>query len=529
MEQPPALAPIQRRARIIAAQVAFVATLGGVTLWLLLRPSDDLLIRRADAWMDAGRYHYAATAYSDALNRNPANRNARLGLARADYALRQYADAISLSEPLLRETDPAWHAATLTLIGQAADALGQDGTIYLQAAAALNIPPIMYRISNRRLAEARWAQQDYPRAIAAYQRSSTTVGGTDAYPATASQPAWDFVPFDTTSDRQRAVYYATLLQASVNLSDTIATMKTLTIPELKGRATSFITTLTKAPPSTVGEAAVRLTIVGTAYIALGECGLARATLDRAAQAMRPDRPFADLFAYRSVCRQRAGDRSGAEADLKQALKIDPNRGLAHLLYGQYYLDLPQPDLPQAQRELDAARAADSTNPLLYLDYYNLALAAGDYATAEQQLTVFAAFAQGKPAPDGLPPKARLANFYLDTGYNLCNGNGYKAAEDAGRSGDAAGLDAQGWAEHLCDRGAANAGLVPLTRAATLDPAGARIRYHLGAVYARMGETALARDQLMWAQDLDPDGEIARRALDLMARLPPEVGRLKIKD
>jgi tetratricopeptide (TPR) repeat protein len=529
MEQPPALAPAAPRAVIVAAQVAFVAALVGVTLWLLLRPNDEPLIRRADSWMAEGRYHYAADAYREALDHNPANRNARLGLVRAEYALHQYADAISLSEPLLRETDPTWHAATLVLIGMAADALGRDGVIYLQAAASLNTPATIYRISTRRLAEVAWARQNYTLALTAYLSISTTVGGPDPYPAYASQPAWDFAPFDAASDRQRALYYDTLLHASANLSETIATLQSLTLPELQGKAASFTATLAKGQPLAAGDDAARLTVVGAAYIAVGECGLARATLDRAALQMTRAHPLADLFAYRSVCRRLAGDMSGAQRDLQQALTIDPNSGLAHHLYAQYYLSLPQPNLPQAQHELDAARDADPSNPLLYLDYYNLALAFSDYAAAEQALTTFAGLAQVQPALDGLSAKARLANFYLDTGYNLCNGNGYQAAEAAGLDGDASGLDAQGWVEHLCQRNAVGAGLAPLTRATALDPASARIHYHLGAVYATLGETALARDELMWAQDLDPDGDIGRRAFDLMVRLPQGVGRLRIKD
>ncbi len=518
MEQPSALAPTTRRALISAAQVAFVAALVGVTLWLLLRPSDDFLISRADAWMDAGRYHYAAAAYNAALDHDPANRNARLGLARADYALHQYADAVSLSEPLLRDTDPTWHAATLTLIGRAAAAMGQDGSVYLHTAANLSTPATIYRISNRRLAEAQWERGDFAAANASYQRINAAYDQPPANNPSGSQPGWDFVPFDAASDRQRAIYYATLWHASNNLTNTIGIMHALTLPELKAAATAFAATLAQGLAAASDDTA-RLTALGAAYIAANQCGLATTTLDRAVQSMNPSRPQAALFAYRSVCLRQNSDNTGAQADLQQALKIDPNSGLAHHLYADYYLSLTTPDLPRAQHELDAARDANPTDPLLYLDYYNLALDQGDYAAAEQQLTVFAGLAQGKPALGGLSPKARLANFYLDTGYNLCNSTGAQVAEAAGLEGNAGGLDAQGWAEHLCQPNAVGAGLNPLTRAAALDPTSARSHYHLGVVYAALHENVAARDQLMWAQDLDPGGDIARRALDAMVRLP----------
>lgn len=518
MEQSSALARTPPRAVIIAAQVVFVAALVAVVLYLTLRPNDDALIRQADLWMKAGRYNYALNAYTTALEHNANNRAARLGVARADYALHNYTAAVSLSTPLLSDSDPAWHAATLALIGMAATALGQDGRRYLQAAASLTLPETSYRIAQRHLAETDWAKQDYAAALAAYHKIDSSLDQ-PSINTSASQPEWDFVPFDAASDRQRAVYYATLFHAADNFTNTLGIMQSLTLPELRGNASAFAASLTKSLPQTNGDAVAITTSLGVAYTAIGECGLARQTLDAAAAQMNPSRPSADLFAYRSVCRLRSGDDKGAQADLQLALKIDPNSGLAHQLYAEYYLNQSQPDTVHAQEELDSARDADATNPLVYLDYYNLDLAEGNYTDAEQNLTAFAGLAQGKDELNSLSPKARLADFYLDTGYNLCNNTGFDVAEAAGQAGDAAGLDAQGWAEHLCDSDPPWAGLDPLARAAQLDPQSARIHYHLGTVYAEYGQTAAARDQLMWAQDLDPGSDIARRALQLMARLP----------
>ena len=90
---------------------------------------------------------------------------------------------------------------------------------------------------------------------------------------------------------------------------------------------------------------------------------------------------ADLLVNRALAFADCGDVLSAQADLQQALRIDPNHALA-----LHHLALLDGDNPELEERLTAAIRADSLLPDAWLERANYRLRTKDYAGAEHDYT-----------------------------------------------------------------------------------------------------------------------------------------------
>jgi hypothetical protein len=109
----------------------------------------------------------------------------------------------------------------------------------------------------------------------------------------------------------------------------------------------------------------------------------------------------------------------------------------------------------------------------------------------------------------------LAQFYFVAGsvHHDCALARDAAQRAVNRRPTAAALDVLGWAQHLC--GDDTTAQATLARAVATDPQLPAAQYHYGLVLKGFGDPA-ARTALEAAQDLDPGGLWARRALSELA-------------
>jgi Flp pilus assembly protein TadD len=260
------------------------------------------------------------------------------------------------------------------------------------------------------------------------------------------------------------------------------------------------------PPLAPASAA---TIWGRMWVQAEEWRVAARTLQAATAA---DPALADAYAYLGLAYQRLGDAANAQTALTTAVRLAPDRPLAHHFLARLYL--AQDKLDAAKSELDWLLTHGGNLLVTTLDEAAVAQLQGDYNAAESGYLAAEGLAP-EPALAGDPaaplnPALVLAQFYQGYAFWACDRGRPAAVRALAYHAGADEYDALGWTAHLCHDEAA--ALTPLEQATRLAPRNPRLWYHLGAVYRALGQADPARAAFLRASDYDPGGPWERRAM-----------------
>jgi len=234
------------------------------------------------------------------------------------------------------------------------------------------------------------------------------------------------------------------------------------------------------------------------------------------QARAADPTLADAAAYLGLAQERQGAAADAEASYHTAIRLDPTRDLARHLLAR--LLITQRRWAEARSLLDTVLAGDPASVVAHLDLAHWAQEQGmydtaeaEYQAAEQQQIAQEATGRAGAEDRALNSSLLLAQFYFvaGTANHPCPPAVAPAQRAVARHPGAAEYDAAGWAQHLC--GDDSAARAALERAVAADPRLPAAQYHLGMVLQALGDPG-ARPALTAAQDLDPGGLWARRAV-----------------
>jgi tetratricopeptide (TPR) repeat protein len=255
------------------------------------------------------------------------------------------------------------------------------------------------------------------------------------------------------------------------------------------------------------DPARRALLLGAAFLQRDELALARHHFERAVALSSSAPTGAEARAYLGHTLDRTGETATARKLLEQTLDLDPDSVLARYFLGQHHRRLG--NIETAQAVLWEALLRDPENAALRVEMGQAFLDLGDYEHAEEWF-------QGAvdAAPDDVEFQLLLAHFYLDHLVRI-EERGVPAAEAAVALApdDPRAQDLRGWAYYLAGRHAESH--QALTQALTLDPELVSAHYHLGSLYAGSGQSALARQHLQRAADLDTGGYYRVRAEALL--------------
>jgi tetratricopeptide (TPR) repeat protein len=518
-----------------ATRLLLLAGLIGAVAWSWQATRSGQAWRAGAQLLQAGHYDAAVTALEDAINLAPLgggpgydSAQAHLSLSYAYLARRDFTRA----EAVLPDTRITPALAALIDLQRARIAAARGDTA---AAQAILVPATasggamatdaVRRALLWRLGETRWAAgapdaapvyetlarrpapAHDPYTLGAWVRLATLAAPTD--PAAARQAlaaARAALPADpalaVTPDLHLDDLRVTEGLPAAVISDTIPRLEA----DLPGAAQ-----VANAPP------AAQALYWGHALLSLEAWPQAAGLLR---QAVAADPTLADAHAYLGLAQERQGDAAGAEARYREALRLAPDRDLARQLLAR--LLITQHRWAEAAPLLDALLARDPGNVVAHLDRATWAqgqglddVAEAEYKAAEQQQIAHEALGTATPDAEALDTSLLLAQFYFVAGpvHHDCSLARDAAQRAVNRRPTAAALDALGWAQHLCgdDRSAA----ATLARAVAADPHLAAAQYHYGLILKGFGDPA-ARAALEAAQDLDPGGLWARRALSELA-------------
>jgi tetratricopeptide (TPR) repeat protein len=518
-----------------ATRFLLLAGLIGAVAWSVQATRSGQAWRAGAQLLQVGHYGAAVTALEDAINLAPPgggpgydSAQAHLSLSYAYLARRDFARAAAVLPAA--HTTPA--LAALIDLQRARIAVAQGDSAAAQAILAPaplsgggTATDAIRRATLWRLGEIRWAggapdaaavyrtlaglpaPPHDPYILSAWVRLATLAAPTD--PAAARQAlatARAALPTNpalaVTPDLHLDDLHLTEGLPPAVISDTIPRLEA----DLQGAAQ-----VANAPP------AAQALYWGHALLSLEAWPQAAALLR---QAVAADPAPADAHAYLGLAQQRQGDAAGAEASYRAALRLAPDRDLARQLLAR--LLITQHRWAEAAPLLDALLARDPGNVVAHLDRAAWAqgqglddVAEAEYKAAEQQQIAHEALGTATPDEQALDTSLLLAQFYFVAGpvHHDCSLARDAAQRAVNRRPSAPALDALGWAQHLC--GDDPTAAATLARAVAADPQLPSAQYHYGLILKGFGDPA-ARPALEAAQDLDPGGLWARRALSALA-------------
>jgi Flp pilus assembly protein TadD len=241
-------------------------------------------------------------------------------------------------------------------------------------------------------------------------------------------------------------------------------------------------------------------LLGTASLQRNELPLARYHLERAVSLAPND---AAAKGYLAHTLDRIGETAAAQDLLEQALELDGASALTLYFLGAHHRRVG--NLEAAQAALWEAFQLDPENAAIRAEMAGTFVDQANYASAEEWYVGAADVAEGKAEF-----QLMLVHFYVDHLYRI-EESGLAAAEALVEEapGDARAHDLLGWARHLS--GLQAEAEQALKQALRLDPGLVSAQFHLGSLYATMGQEDLARSHLQKAVDLDTTGYYRQRA------------------
>ncbi|MGC1378590.1 MAG: tetratricopeptide repeat protein [Anaerolineales bacterium] len=285
-------------------------------------------------------------------------------------------------------------------------------------------------------------------------------------------------------------------------------------PELKpgadGLRVALKTALEDTSPSlSAGTSpAVRLTDCGRTLAAIGEWPLALRTFSRATQADAKD---ALAWAWLAEARQQTGG-SGALDALQRAVSLAPDSAQIHAMFALYWQR--QHDWQKVRAEYESAARLEPQNAFWQVSLGDAWVHLGDLVKA---LTYYQNAVSLSPG-DAQTWRA-LAQFSVENDVDV-DGIGRDAALRAYAldSENAQGLDILGRA--LLATQQYDAAETFFKKALAAAPKDAAPAYHLAVLYLQTDKLALAKQYLLSAQSLDPNGTVGGQASMLLKRYFP---------
>ncbi|MBN2115716.1 MAG: tetratricopeptide repeat protein [Anaerolineales bacterium] len=234
----------------------------------------------------------------------------------------------------------------------------------------------------------------------------------------------------------------------------------------------------------------RFVILGRGLGLVNEWQLAGAAFEAAVEA---DGKNAEAWAWLGEARQHTGLPEGGNAELEQALSLDPNSAAVRGLRGLYFQRAG--DFRQALTEFKAAAALEPENPTWFVSIGESYAKLGDLIRALESYQAATIL-----APDDANTWRLLAIFCAQNNVHISD-VGLPAAEKVVvlTQADTTTLDLLGWMLAL----AANYDQAEqkLVRALELDPQNASAHLHLGMLYLQTDERPLAYEHFIQARDL----------------------------
>jgi tetratricopeptide (TPR) repeat protein len=304
---------------------------------------------------------------------------------------------------------------------------------------------------------------------------------------------------------QGANYYLGLLAASDDNSAAIEYLRLAAEGEdreLSKRAREMLVLLDDIAPSE--DDAYVAAHLGHAYLKLDAPGLALLQLEKVI-ALQPHNDTAR--AYTGYALFVLDDLDAARDVLREVTQLTPKHPLGHYFLG--LLHRSEGYLPTALWEFKTSLQIDPSNAAVYAEiaetYQRMGqhVVAGDWYRAATEV-----------APDEAGFLILLARYYVDVLPKVEEGQAAAREAVAAAPENAVVQDLLGWALYLA--GESPQALGPLEKAIALDPDFARAYYHLGVVYAQLGQEADAKWAYQRAIDLDTDGEYRARAMAELA-------------
>jgi tetratricopeptide (TPR) repeat protein len=263
-------------------------------------------------------------------------------------------------------------------------------------------------------------------------------------------------------------------------------------PELDPAVQTLRTALNQASLADSGSA--QLVIIGRALGLVNEWQLAGAAFDEAAKA---DEKNAEAWAWLAEANQQLDVPAGENAELDQALTLNPNSPTVRGLRGLYFQRVG--NFRQALSEFQAASTLEPKNPAWFVSLGESYAKLGDLIRALEAYQTATTL-----APEDASYWRLLAIFCGQNNVNVKD-VGVPAAQKAVvlSKEDATSLDVLGWLL-LMDARYEEAERI-LKHALEVDSQNASAHFHLGMLYLQLNDRASAYDDLVQARDLgNPD-------------------------
>lgn len=234
----------------------------------------------------------------------------------------------------------------------------------------------------------------------------------------------------------------------------------------------------------------RLVIIGRGLGLVNEWKLARAAFE---SAVETDEKNAEAWAWLGEANQQVSLPDGGNAELEQAVKLNPDSATVRGLRGLYFQRIG--NYRQALMEFQSAAALEPENPTWLVSVGEAYSKNGDLIRALESYQSATTLAPEDPTYWRL-----LAIFCAQNNVNVKD-VGVSAARQAAvlTKEDANSLDVLGWLL-LLDTNYDGAERM-LKRALELDSQNASTHLHLGMLYLQTGDRASAYDNLIHARDL----------------------------
>jgi tetratricopeptide (TPR) repeat protein len=259
-------------------------------------------------------------------------------------------------------------------------------------------------------------------------------------------------------------------------------------PELDPAVQTLRTALNLA--SINGSPSGRLVIIGRGLGLVNEWGLARAAFE---EAVKKDEKNAEAWAWLGEANQQMGVSDGGNAELNQALDLNPNSSTVRGLRGLYFQRVG--NFRQALTEFESAAALDPKNPTWFVSVGESYAKLGDLIKALEEYQMAT-----KLAPEDASYWRLLAIFCGQNNVNVKD-VGVPAAQKAVvlSKEDVTSLDVLGWLL-LMDSRYEEAERI-LKHALEVDSQNASVHLHLGMLYLQRNDRASAYDHFIKARDL----------------------------